>query len=90
MLVRDHFPKLHRTVSASKHRPHSLPLKTSLNVFSFLRTLTTRNYPHSLAAGTPLLLGAGQQSIDIDPARRAHNSKPGAAGLLLCAMLGQT
>jgi len=47
------------------------------SVFSYLRTLTTWHCPHSPAARRCF------SNRSISPARRAHSSKPAAAGLLL-------
>jgi len=49
------------------------------SVFSCLRTLTTWHCPHSLATRRYC------NSRSTFPARRAHNSKPATAGLLLWA-----
>jgi len=52
-------------------------------VFSYLRTLTTWHCPQFVRR-TPLLLAASRAAIDryLDPACRAHSSKPGTAGVL--------
>jgi len=50
---------------------------------SFLRTLTTWHCPHSPAAAAVERRLYSNRSIS--PARRAHSSKPAAAGLLLWA-----
>jgi len=49
------------------------------SVFSYLRTLTTWHCPHSPAARRRF------SNRSISPVRRAHSSKPAAAGLLLLA-----
>ena len=53
---------------------------TNLSSASYTRTLTTWHYPHSPAATCRAAM-----NLSISPARRAHSSKPAAAGLLLWA-----
>jgi len=63
--------------AAKKFSPSgSVPNKS---VFSYLRTLTTWHCPHSHGARCCC------SSRSLSPARRAHNSRPAVAGLLLWA-----